>query len=196
MPHPLGDDALDQLFRNARTHRAWIDKPVGEATLLAIVELMKMGPTSANCSPARVVFVVSKDAKERLKPHLSRGNVEQTMAAPATAVLGYDLRFYEHMARLYPENPEARSWFEGKPDAAENALRNASLQGSYFIMAARALGLDCGPMGGFEHAGVEREFFPEGHVKANFLCNLGYGDTARLGPRGPRFEAREIARIV
>ena len=197
MSHPLSDDALDQLFREARTHRHWIDRPVSDATLLALLELMKLGPTSANCSPARIVFVVSEGAKERLRPHLSPGNVRQTMAAPATAVLGYDLRFYEHMPRLYPENPQARSWFEGEPaEVEEHALRNASLQGGYFIMAARALGLDCGPMGGFDKAGVGQAFFPEGRVKANFLCNLGYGDPTKLRPRGPRFDARDIARIV
>ena len=195
---PLSDAALDPLFRDARTLRKWQDRPVSETLLRAIADLMKMGPTSANCSPARIVFVVSGEAKERLKPHLDDGNVEQTMTAPATAIIGYDIEFFEKFDFLHPHNPAGpRSWFEGKPEsAAKAALQNSSLQGGYFIMAARSLGLDCGPMGGFDATGIEKTFFPGGKIRANFLCNLGYGDRSGLRPRLPRFAFEEFCEIA
>lgn len=196
MHSALDDAALDQLFRNARTHGKWLAREVPESLLRALVDLMKMGPTSANCSPARIVFVTSPEAKARLKPHLSEGNVDKTMAAPATAILATDFAFYEHLPRLFPHT-DARSWFAGKKAHSDTtAFRNASLQGGYFIMAARALGLDCGPMSGFNNEGVDAEFFAGTTTKSNFLCNLGYGDPAALRPRSPRFDFHEIAKII
>jgi 3-hydroxypropanoate dehydrogenase len=184
----LDEIALDRLFREARTFTRWLDRPVTDDTLRAVADLAKMGPTSANSCPARFVFVVSPEAKERLRPHLDEGNVRQTMSAPVTAIVGYDTRFYDKLGFLFPHEPAARGWFAGKPDAIqETAFRNSSLQGAYLILAARALGLDCGPMSGFDKAGVEAAFFPGGEIKANFLINLGYGDRERLHPRSPRF---------
>ncbi len=192
----LDDSALDILFRKARTHNGWIDKPVSEETLRAIWELAKMGPTSANCSPARVVFVVSPEAKEKLKPALQEGNVAKTMAAPATAIIAQDMTFYEHLPRLFPHT-DARSWFIGNDALIETtAFRNSSLQGAYLILAARALGLDCGPMSGFDNAKVDEAFFAGSPIKSNFLCNLGYGDPSKLYPRGDRLAFEEACRIV
>lgn len=192
----LDDSALDILFRKARTHNGWIDKPVSEETLRAIWELAKMGPTSANCSPARVVFVVSPEAKEKLKPALQEGNVAKTMAAPATAIIAQDMTFYEHLPRLFPHT-DARSWFIGNDALIETtAFRNSSLQGAYLILAARALGLDCGPMSGFDNAKVDEAFFAGSPIKSNFLCNLGYGDPSKLYPRGDRLAFEEACRIA
>jgi 3-hydroxypropanoate dehydrogenase len=196
MAQPLDSAVLDQLFDKARTHNKWQPREVPDELLKAIVEHMKWGPTSANCSPARIVFVKSQDAKARLKPHLSPGNVEKTMAAPATAILAYDLGFYDYLPRLYPA-ADAKSWFAGKKELADTtAFRNGSLQGGYFILAARALGLDCGPMSGFNNAGVDAEFFPGTDIKSNFLCNLAYGDQSGVYPRSPRFSFDEMARII
>ena len=192
----LDDAALDLLFREARTHNRWQSRPLSETLLRAVWELAKMPPTSANCSPARIVFVTSKEAKERLKPALSEGNREKTMQAPATAIIGYDLEFYEKLPFLFPHE-DARAWFAGKPQLIETtAFRNGTLQGAYLIMAARALGLDCGPMSGFDNALVDTAFFPGGTVKSNFLCNLGYGDPAGVMPRNPRFSFEEACRIL
>lgn len=194
--HAVDDAALAQLFLEARTHTAWQKVDVPDSLLIRIVDLMKLGPTSANCSPARIVFVRTAEAKARLKPLLSEGNVEKTMAAPVTAIIGYDLGFYERLPFLFPHT-DARSWFAGKPDhIRETAFRNGTLQGAYLILAARALGLDCGPMSGFDQAGVTREFFAGTEVQANFLCNLGYGDAAALRPRSPRLPFDELAQIV
>ena len=196
MTDKLPDASLDQLFRDARTRGAWNDKDVPDSLLHELVDLVKLGPTSGNCSPARFVFVKSDEAKERLKPFLSEGNREKTMKAPVCAIIGYDLEFYEHLPRLFPHT-DAKSWFEGKPEKiADTAFRNSSLQGAYLILAARALGLDCGPMSGFDQAGVDQEFFAGTKVKSNFLCNLGYGDDSPLRPRSPRFDFDEIARIL
>lgn len=196
MAEKLNDAALDQLFRSARTHRAWTDQPVEESTLHELVELMKLGPTSSNTLPARIVFVRSQDAKRRLEPHLSEGNREKTMSAPVCAILGYDMKFYEYLPKLSPHT-DAKAWAgaDGKK-IYETAFRNASLQGGYFILAARALGLDTGPMSGFDNEGVDREFFPDGRIKSNFLCNLGYGDSSKLRPRLPRLAFEEIAEIL
>jgi 3-hydroxypropanoate dehydrogenase len=189
----LDDAALKQLFLDARTHRAWLPREVSDATLREIIDLMKMAPTANNSLPARVLFVRSKAAKERLKPHLSPTNVDKTMAAPATAIIGYDLKFYAHQ----PKGQEPLKGFDDSPDKAlAVAFRNGSLQGAYFILAARALGLDCGPMSGFENAGVDKEFFAGSDVKSNFLCNLGYGDSTSLRPRAPRFDFGEIAQVL
>ena len=191
----LPDAALDQLFRTARTYRAWRDQPVSDETLRAIYDLMKWGPTSSNSSPARFVFVKSPAAKERLKPALDAGNVNQTMAAPATAIVAYDLEFYTRMAVLSPRT-DVKSTFVEHPDVTlETAMRNGSLQGAYLILAARAMGLDCGPMSGFDNAKVDAAFFPGGTVKSNFLCNLGYGNPEKLRPRAPRLAFDEACRI-
>ena len=196
MTGKVASSCLDQLFREARTHNAWLDKAVPDALLHAIVDLLKLGPTSANCSPARFLFVKSREAKERLKPHLSEGNRDKTMKAPVCAIIGYDLDFYLHLPKLFPHT-DAKSWFEGKKEKiAETAFRNGTLQGAYLIMAARALGLDCGPMSGFDNQGVDRDFFTGTNVKSNFLCSLGYGDASVLFPRSPRFNFDEMARII
>ena len=189
---------MDALFLEARTHSAWLDKPVEPDTLRRIYELTRMAPTSANCSPMRVVFVTTPAAKQRLNPLLMEGNRDKAMAAPATAIIGYDTEFYEHLPRLFP-HADAKSWFAGPQNAqnaATTAFRNGSLQGAYFILAARALGLDCGPMSGFDNAAVDRMIFPNGRVKSNFLCNLGYGNPAGLHPRSPRFEFDEVCKII
>ena len=192
----LSDAGMDLLFRKARTYSHWLDGEVSDILLQAIYDLAKMGPTSANCSPMRVVFVRTRAAKERLKPALMEDNVNKTMAAPATAVIGYDSRFYELLPRLFP-HADARAWFEGKEALIEEtAFRNGSLQGAYFILAARALGLDCGPMSGFDRARVDREFFPDGRIKSNFLCNLAYGDDSKLHPRSPRLDFEDACRII
>jgi 3-hydroxypropanoate dehydrogenase len=194
--HAVSDAALDTLFREAHTMRKWQDKPVSAAVLMAIYDLMRWGPTATNITPARIVFVVSPDAKERLKPHLSEGNVRQSMEAPVTAIIGHDLDFARHLPRLYRDNPKAQSWFT---DAEANrilALRNGSLQGGYFILAARALGLDCGPMGGFDAAGIEAAFFAGTQIKANFLCNLGYGTPDGYRPRNERLGFDEACQIL
>jgi 3-hydroxypropanoate dehydrogenase len=191
----LSEPALDLVFRSARTHTHWLDRPVDDETLRALYDLLKWGPTSANCSPARIVFVRSRDAKERLRPALSAGNLDKTMAAPATAIIGYDLRFFDHLPRLFPHT-DARSWFAGRDELIRTtAFRNGTLQGAYLIIAARALGLDCGPMSGFDNARVDAEFFAGETVKSNFLCNLGYGDPAKLHPRNPRLAFDEACRI-
>jgi 3-hydroxypropanoate dehydrogenase len=192
----LDDASLDTLFRAARTHNKWQEKPVSAALLQAVWELAKMAPTSANCSPARVLFVTSPEAKAKLSPALSEGNRAKTMQAPVTAIVGYDLAFYDKLPFLFPHT-DARPWFAGKPEVIQaTAFRNGSLQGAYLMLAARALGLDCGPMSGFDNAMVDAEFFPDGIVKSNFLCNLGYGDPAGLMPRSPRFAFDEVCRIL
>jgi len=191
----LADADLDLLFRKARTHNAFLDRPVPEATLRALYDLLKWAPTSANSNPARFVFVTSDAARERLRPALSPGNLDKTMAAPVTVIVGYDLAFYEKLPVLFP-HVDARSWFAGKPDhILTTAFRNGTLQGGYLILAARALGLDCGPMSGFDNAKVDAAFFPDGTVKSNFLCNLGYGDPEKLMPRHPRLPFEEACRI-
>ncbi|MCC7047745.1 MAG: malonic semialdehyde reductase [Alphaproteobacteria bacterium] len=192
----IDDKALDALFRDARTHNGWLDRPVGDDLLRQAWELARWAPTSANCMPARIVFVRSAAAKEKLRPALSPGNLEKTMAAPATAIIGHDTEFFEHLPRLYPQ-ADMKKNFVGNPAAAGTAaFRNGSLQGAYFILAARALGLDCGPMSGFDNAKVDAAFFPDGKVKSNFLCNLGYGDPAKLRPRNPRLTFDEACRIA
>ena len=192
----LNDAGLDLLFRDARTQNDWQDQDVSDVLLQAIFDLAKMGPTSANCSPLRVLFLKSKDAKEKLRPALTEGNLAKTMAAPVTAVIGYDLDFYEHLPKLFPHT-DARSWFVGQEEKIEStAFRNGSLQGAYFIIAARALGLDCGPMSGFDNAKVDAAFFAGTRIKSNFLCSLGYGDPKGLFPRSPRFEFDEACKIL
>ena len=206
----IGDEALNVLFREARSHSAWLDKPVAENTIRQIYEVLKWGPTSANTSPTRFIFLQSTKAKERLRPALSPGNVAKTMTAPVTVIIAFDLKFYEKLPRLFPHNPAMREVFTNNPQLIETtARRNSSLQGAYMMIVARALGLDCGPMSGFDNAKVdeeffsagkcedcEQEFFPEGHVKSNFLCNLGYGDRSTLYPRSPRLEFSEACSLL
>jgi 3-hydroxypropanoate dehydrogenase len=195
-PNRLDDNALDRIFRQARTHNVWRDRPVSDELLRQAVDLAKMGPTSANCSPMRIVFVRSKEAKERLRPTLAPGNIDKTMAAPVTAIIGYDLEFYELLPKLFP-HADMRKAFVGKPDfIKDSAFRNSSLQGAYFILALRSLGLDTGPMSGFDNAKVDAAFFSGTSVKSNFLINIGHGDPAKLFPRSPRLSFEEIARIV
>lgn len=192
----LDDEALDRLFRAARTHRSWTDEPVPRATLEAIHALAALPPTSANCSPMRVVFVVSPEAKRRLMPCLSPGNVRQTMTAPATAIVAHDERFFDLLPKLYPY-ADARAWFaDDQAVAAETAFRNGSLQGAYLMLAARALGLDVGPMSGFDRAKVDAAFLAGTTWRSNFLCNLGHGDGAGLKPRAPRLTFDEACRIA
>jgi 3-hydroxypropanoate dehydrogenase len=196
MAAPLDTSALDQLFNTARTHNAWQPRDVPDALLCQVVDLLKMAPTSANCSPARFVFVRSAQSKAQLKPLLMEGNVEKTMKAPVTAIVATDYQFYDYLPKLYPAT-DAKSWFTGDKAFADlSAFRNGTLQGAYFILAARSLGLDCGPMSGFDNAGIDKEFFAGTDIKSNFLCNLGYGDPAGLHPRSPRFAFDEIARII
>ncbi|MGE4527166.1 MAG: malonic semialdehyde reductase [Rhodospirillaceae bacterium] len=192
----LDDSALAALFSAARTHSYWRDDPVDPDLVRRAIGLAGLAPTAANTQPGRYVLVMTPEGKARLKPHLAPGNVEKTMAAPVTVILGMDYAFYEALPRMFPQT-DAKSWYAGN-DAliAETAFRNASLEGGYFILAARALGLDCGPMSGFNAEGVTKEFFAGTQIHANFLCNLGHGDTTRLHPRNPRFAPEEISRVV
>jgi 3-hydroxypropanoate dehydrogenase len=193
----LNFEALDILFRQARTHNVWLDQPVPDDLLRRIYDLMKWGPTSANSSPARIVFLRTPQAKERLRPALMAANVDKTIQAPVTAIIAYDLKFYEHVPRLFPNNPAMREKFSSSPELIQaTAFRNGSLQGGYFVMAARAVGLDCGPMSGFDNAKVDAEFFPSSSIKSNFLCNLGYGDHSKLFPRNPRLDFDEACQML
>ena len=196
MTDPLAPEAMEQLFTAARTHNGWSDREVPDSLLERALDYAKWGPTSANCSPMRVAFVRSPQAKARLAPALSPGNHDKTMAAPATAIIAYDLNFPELLPHLYP-GADARSWFAGN-DAliAETAFRNGTLQAGYFILALRAVGLDVGPMSGFDKAKVDAEFFPGAALRSNFLVNIGYGDASKLYPRGPRLAFEEIARMI
>ena len=197
MPAIPNDDS-DLLFYKARTHYHWLDKPVSDELLKSVYDMAKMAPTSANCQPMRVCFVKSAEAKAKLKPCLDAGNVEKTLGAPVTAIIAHDARFYDYLPKLFP-HADARAWFagEGKEEYAKvSAFRNGTLQGAYFILAARAHGLDCGPMSGFNNDKVDVEFFKDNTWKSNFLVNLGYGDAQKLFPRAPRPEFAEFCRIL
>ena len=197
MNQTLSDAALDQIFRAARTHNAFDRRPVTDSELKAIFDLMKWAPTSANGSPARFLFVRGAQAKQRLGPHLAPGNAEKTMAAPVTVIVGHDLEFYRRLDKLFPHEPGARAWFEGKSEHVRvTAFRNGTLQGAYFLIAARALGYDCGPMSGFNNDGVDAEFFAGTSVRSNFLINLGHGDPDKLFPRSPRLDFAEACAIL
>lgn len=211
MSQRLSDEALDVLFRDARSHNDWLDKPVPDAMLRELYDVVKWGPTSANASPARFVFLRTQRAKERLKPALASGNVQKVMTAPVTVIVAYDVKFYEKLPKLFPHSPSMAKLFANTPELVEaTARRNSSLEGAYLIIAARALGLDCGPLSGFDNAkvdeeffaagreceGCDQEFFPEGHVKSNFLLNLGYGDASRLFPRNPRLAFEEACTLL
>lgn len=187
---------LDTLFRSARSHNGWTSQLVSDDMLRQIYELVKWGPTSANCSPARIIFVRTEQGRERLRPYLSEGNVHKTMTAPVTAIIGYDTQFHQHLPRLFPHNPGIKNAFEDARHAETTAFRNGTLQGGYFILAARALGLDCGPMSGFDAPALDRDFWAGTAVKTNFLCNLGYGDSSKLFARHPRFEFEEVCQLL
>ncbi len=197
MTRLLSEDGRDLLFRSARTHNVWLDKAVDDALLGQAYDLAKMGPTSANMCPMRIVFVKSREAKERLKPALDPGNMDKTIKAPVTAIIGMDIHFYEQLPKLFPHT-DAKAWFKDLPEHALEyiALRNSSLQGAYFMLAARAVGLDCGPMSGFNNALVDELFFKGTTVKSNFLCNLGYGDASKLFPRSPRLGFEEACKVI
>jgi 3-hydroxypropanoate dehydrogenase len=207
----LDESALDQLFQTARSYSYYLPKPVDDATLRRLYDLVKFGPTSTNGCPARFLFVRTAEARQRLLPCLSPGNVEKVLSAPVTAIVGTDFRFYDQLPKLSPQSPASRERFEKSPELSEaTANRNSSLQGAYLILAARALGLDCGPISGFDHAKVDaeffgadkevsdsdEEFFPLTHVRSNFLCNLGYGDPSRLHPRKPRLSFEEACVLL
>jgi 3-hydroxypropanoate dehydrogenase len=211
MGRKVDDAALDILFREARTHYKWQNKPVTDETLRSLYDVMKWGPTSANAEPARFAFLRTKEAKERLRPALAPMNVDKVMTAPVTVIVAYDLRFYSQLPKLFPHNRGMAKLFESNPEMVEvTARRNSSLEGAYMIIAARALGLDCGPLSGFDNAkvddeffaagkpcfGCDQEFFPEGHVKSNFICNLGYGDPSDLFPRLPRLAFNEACSLL
>lgn len=190
--------ALAAIFLDARTHSRWTSQPVADATLQRAYELARMAPTAANCQPLRIVFVCSAAAKARLLPALAPANVDKTMSAPVTAILAWDTRFYDWLPKLFPHT-DARAWYAGDDKVAlanETAFRSASLQAAYFMLAARALGLDCGPMSGFDNAAVDREFFGDGRFHSNFLCNLGYGDASALHPRSPRLDFSEACTLL
>ena len=194
--HAINDEALDLIFRSARTQNKWIDKPVSVAHLMAVYDLMRWGPTSANVSPARFLFLVSKESKERLKPLLMPTNVEKVMTSAATAIIGYDLDFPELIPKLFPHNPGAKAWFQDPTLRETTAFRNGTLQGAYFIIAARALGLDCGPMSGFDNKGVDKEFFANTNIRSNFICALGHGDPSGVLPRSPRLTFDEACKVL
>jgi len=192
----LDPAGCDLLFNQARTHNGWTPEPVTDAQLRELFDLMKMAPTSANCSPVRIVFVRSAQARAKLAPALAEGNREKTMQAPVTAIVGYDLAFPDHLPRLFP-HADARSWFAGNDELIRTtAFRNGTLQGAYMILAARAVGLDCGPMSGFDNAMVDAAFFAGTATRSNFLCNLGHGDPSKLFARSPRFDFDDVCRIL
>ena len=197
MSNVLDDQALNILFREARTHNGWVQEEIPDSLLQQVYDLAKMGPTSANMCPMRVVFVKTPEGKEKLKPLLDAGNVNKTMSAPVTAIIGMEIKFFEALPKLYPQT-DAKAWFKDLPDPVLEmlALRNSSLQGAYFILAARSLGLDCGPMSGFDNQKVDAAFFAGTTIKSNFLVNLGHGDPARLHPRNPRLSFEEACKVV
>ncbi|MAK59744.1 MAG: malonic semialdehyde reductase [Ponticaulis sp.] len=200
MSDPLPGESLDQIFRSARTYNQWQDKDVPESLIRATYDLLKMGPTSANCCPARFVFVRTEEAKQRLAPLMSEGNREKTIKAPWTVIIANDLEFHEKIPELFPHNPGAKDWFKDPQNRAETAFRNGTLQGAYLMIAARAMGLDCGPLSGFDREGVDKEFFqsnPETESwTANFICNLAYGDPETLFPRSPRLDFESACQIL
>ncbi|MEO1037807.1 MAG: malonic semialdehyde reductase [Pseudomonadota bacterium] len=193
---PLDADHLDLLFREARSHNGWSDEPVSEELLHELHNIVRMGPTSFNCCPARFVFITSAEGKERIKPALAEPNVAKSMAAPVLTIIAHDLDFYEHLPKLLPVR-DLKPMFENNPElSASTAFRNGALQGAYLMIVARALGLDCGPMSGFNNQAVDEEFFAGTNYKSNFLCALGHGDATKVYPRLPRFEFDEVCRIV
>lgn len=192
----LDKDALDTLFREARSQNGWLDQDVSDTQINQIYELMKFGPTAANNCPARITFVKSIEAKEKLKPHLDEGNVDKSMSAPVVAIIGYDVEFYEKLPFLFP-HMDARSWYAGNPEKIKSAGEmNATLQGAYFMLSARSVGLDCGPMSGFNNESLDEEFFPDGKTKSIFMCAIGHGDSSKIFPRSPRLSFDEACKII
>lgn len=193
----VSDADLDLIFREARTQNSWTPEAVSEELLRRVYDLAKWGPTAANATPARFLFIISPEAKAKLKPALSANNLEKTMAAPVNVIVGYDMRFYDHLTTLFP-HVDARAWFVNQPEAAieTGALRNGSLQGAYLMLAARSLGLDCGPMSGFDADKLNAAFFPDGQIRANFLCNIGYGDGQKVFARLPRLSFEQACQIL
>jgi nitroreductase len=198
MKHQAAPDSiLEQLFLNARSHNGWLDREVSDEQLQRIYDLMKMGPTSLNSCPARIIFIKSETAKQQLKECVNEGNVKKSMTAPVVALIGMDLEFYNKLTKLWPHQQEAANWYTGNPEKTrEVAFRNSTLQGAYFIMAVRSLGLDAGPMTGFDFGKMDEAFFPDGKVKSNFICAIGYGNDEYLYPRGPRLDFEEACSIV
>ena len=193
----LSDEGMDLLLREAHTAQAWTDQPVDEQTVRALYNLVSWGPTSANCAPARYVFISSDAGKERLKPCLSENNLDRVLAAPVAVLIGYDTHFYELLPKLFPLMPEAKNWYTGNEQLVQDtAFRNSTLQGGYFILAARALGLDTAPMSGFDNAAADAEFFPDGQIKSNFLCSIGHSDASADLPRGPRLDFDEACQLI
>jgi len=194
--HPVSEMDIETLFTQAHTHHVWLDKAVDEALLVRAYDLAKMGPTSANGQPMRVLFLTSKEQKEKLVPCLNAGNISQSMTAPVVAIVGMDMEFYEHLHRLYPHTA-AKKWFEGKPQTIrDTAVRNSSLQGAYLLMALRAVGLDTGAVSGFSNEKVDEAFFKGSTYRSNFIINIGYGDASKLYPRNPRFDFDEVCKII
>ena len=192
----LDSNSLDTIFRTARSQNGWLDRKVSDEQIHEIYELMKFGPTAANNCPARITFLKSEDSKNRLKPHLDEGNIEKTMSAPVVAIIGYDTEFYEKLPYLFPHT-DARSWFAGKPEKiVASGSMNATLQAAYFMIATRSMGLDCGPMGGFNNEGVDNEFFSDGKTKTLLICGIGYGDESKVFPRSPRLDFSEACQVI
>ena len=192
----LDSNSLDTIFRTARSQNGWLDRKVSDEQIHEIYELMKFGPTAANNCPARITFLKSEDSKNRLKPHLDEGNIEKTMSAPVVAIIGYDTEFYEKLPYLFPHT-DARSWFAGKPEKiVASGSMNATLQAAYFMIATRSIGLDCGPMGGFNNEGVDNEFFSDGKTKTLLICGIGYGDESKVFPRSPRLDFSEACQVI
>lgn len=200
MANPVNDYALDQIWREGRSYNGWTDTSVPETLIRAVYDLTKMGATSANCSPARFVFIASDEGKERLRPHLGEGNIDKTMSAPWVVICAHDLEFHEKIPQLFPHNPGAKDWFSDDENRRTTAFRNGTLQGAYLMLAARALGLDCGPMSGFNNAGVDEEFFlgqaETKNWRSNWLCNIGHGDESTIFPRSPRLSFSEACQIL
>ncbi len=192
----IDNNGLKTLFTQARSHNGWLDKPITTEQIQQIYDLLKFAPTSANCSPVRITFITSDNAKQRLKPHLDTGNIEKSMTAPATAIIAYDEEFYEKLPQLFPHN-DARSWFVGHPEKITQAgTSNATLQAAYFMIAARSIGLDCGPIIGFDAQAVDKEFFANAKTKTLMICNIGYGDSSKLHPRSPRLDFDQACEII
>jgi nitroreductase len=192
----LNQEGLNLLWNSARSQNGWLDKPVSNEQIYALYDLLKMGSTSANASPARFKFITSDEAKQRIKPTLYGENVEKVMSAPVVAIIAYDIEFYEKLPQLFPHD-DAKSWYEGKPDKIlETALVNTSLQGAYLMLAARSLGLDCGPIGGYDNTALDEEFFPDGKCKSIFICGIGYGDSDKVYPRLPRLSFDEACEML
>ncbi len=192
----ISKQCLDTIFLSARSQNGWLNKTVSSEQLQQIYNLLKFAPTSANCCPLRITFITSKQAKQRLKPHLDEGNIKKSMTAPAVAIIAYDSEFYEKLPRLFPHT-DAKSWFVGNPEKIKStAIMNTTLQGAYFIIATRSIGLECGPMGGFNNKTLDAEFFSNGKTKSIFLCGIGYGDSTKILPRSPRLDFNEVCEII